>query len=307
MAFLRSLLHLLFMAVTVVPYTLAILLVRLAGGGVPARYRIARTWLRLSVDAARVCIGIRTRVSGMENLPTDPSQGVVLLVKHQSTYETVLMPAMLPRPLAYVFKKELLHIPFFGWSIGSLDMIHIDRSQRAQAFVRVLHQGRRLLARGTWVIIFPEGTRAPRGQRGQYKSGGARLAIETGVPVVPIAVTSAKVWPRKAFVKRPGTVDVHRQHRPLSRRADARGGGVDRGRDAPPGPGGLCGRPAGSSRCRVDGSGARLTERCSVWCSWRWICGAAPPRAIGLRRRSGLRCRRGLQRLIPKGRVLSKK
>lgn len=208
MAFLRSLLHLLFMAVTVVPYTLAILLVRLAGGGVPARYRIARTWLRLSVDAARVCIGIRTRVSGMENLPTDPGQGVVLLVKHQSTYETFLMPAMLPRPLAYVFKKELLHIPFFGWSIGSLDMIHIDRSQRAQAFARVLHQGRRLLAQGTWVIIFPEGTRAPRGQRGQYKSGGARLAIETGVPVVPIAVTSAKVWPRKAFVKRPGTVDV---------------------------------------------------------------------------------------------------
>ncbi len=208
MAFLRSLVHLLFMALTVVPYTLAILLVRLAGGSVATRYRIARIWLRLSVDAARLCIGIRTRVAGMENLPADPAQGVVLLVKHQSTYETFLMPAILPRPLAYVFKKELLHIPFFGWSIGSLDMIHIDRSQRAEAFARVLHQGRRLLARGTWVIIFPEGTRAPRGQRGQYKSGGARLAIEAGVPVVPVAVTSAKVWPRKAFVKRPGTVDV---------------------------------------------------------------------------------------------------
>ncbi|GAA6117990.1 lysophospholipid acyltransferase family protein [Acidovorax sp. FG27] len=208
MAFLASLLHLLWMTVTVVPYTLAILIVRALGGHSRARYRIARAWLKLSVDAARWFIGIRTRVAGMEHLPTDPAQGVVLLVKHQSTYETFLMPAIMPRPLAYVFKRELLRIPFFGWSIGSLDMIHIDRGQRAEAFGKVLAQGRRLLAQGTWVIMFPEGTRAARGERGQYKSGGARLAIEAGVPVVPIAVTSAKVWPRKAFVKRPGTVDV---------------------------------------------------------------------------------------------------
>jgi 1-acyl-sn-glycerol-3-phosphate acyltransferase len=132
----------------------------------------------------------------------------VLLVKHQSTYETFLMPAIMPHPLAYVFKKELLSVPFFGWSIGSLDMIHIDRGQRARAFVKVLQQGRRLLAKGTWVIMFPEGTRIARGEKGQYKSGGTRLAIEAGVPVVPIAVTSAKVWPRKAFIKRPGVVDV---------------------------------------------------------------------------------------------------
>ena len=208
MAFLRSLVHLLWMTATVVPYTLAILLVRLFGASSRTRYRIARAWLKLSVDAARVFIGIRTRVTGMDNLPTDPTQGVVLLVKHQSTYETFLMPAIMPRPLAYVFKKELLRIPFFGWSIGSLDMIHIDRGQRALAFGKVLEQGRRLLAQGTWVIMFPEGTRAARGERGQYKSGGARLAIEAGVPVVPIAVTSAKVWPRKDFVKRPGIVDV---------------------------------------------------------------------------------------------------
>lgn len=87
-------------------------------------------------------------------------------------------------------------------------MIHIDRNQRARAFVKVLQQGRALLARGTWVIMFPEGTRIDRGRKGDYKSGGTRLAIEAGVPVVPVAVTSAKVWPRKAFVKRPGTVDV---------------------------------------------------------------------------------------------------
>lgn len=196
------------MGVTVVPYTLAILLVRLFGASARTRYRIARAWLALSVDAARWILGIRVRVQGMEHLPQGETAGAVLLVKHQSTFETFLMPALMPNPLAYVFKKELLKIPFFGWSIGSLDMIHIDREQRARAFIKVVQQGRKLLANGTWVIMFPEGTRIPRGQAGEYKSGGTRLAIDTGVPVVPIAVTSARVWPAKAFVKRPGVVDV---------------------------------------------------------------------------------------------------
>jgi 1-acyl-sn-glycerol-3-phosphate acyltransferase len=119
-----------------------------------------------------------------------------------------LMPVIMPHPLAYVFKKELLQVPFFGWAIGRLDMIHIDRNQRTQAFNKVVQQGKDLLARGIWIIMFPEGTRIERGQKGHYKTGGTRLAIDTGAPVIPIAVTSAKVWPRKAFIKRPGVVDV---------------------------------------------------------------------------------------------------
>jgi 1-acyl-sn-glycerol-3-phosphate acyltransferase len=114
----------------------------------------------------------------------------------------------MPHPLAYVFKKELLYVPFFGWAMGRLDMIHIDRSQRAKAFNRVVEQGKELLAQGIWIIMFPEGTRIPRGERGTYKSGGTRLALDTGAPVIPIAVTSAKCWPRRAFVKFPGVVDV---------------------------------------------------------------------------------------------------
>jgi 1-acyl-sn-glycerol-3-phosphate acyltransferase len=208
MALLRSLLHLLWMAITVVPYTLAILLCRVLGASKAVLYRIARAWLALSIHAAQWFLGIRPRIQGMENLPTDPRQGVVLLCKHQSTYETFLMPAIMPHPLAYVFKKELLRIPFFGWSIGSLDMIHIDRKDGVRAFQKLVQQGQRLLDQGTWIIMFPEGTRIPRGQKGEYKSGGTRLAIRTGVPVVPIAVTSARVWPPKAFVKRPGVVDV---------------------------------------------------------------------------------------------------
>jgi 1-acyl-sn-glycerol-3-phosphate acyltransferase len=208
MSLIRSIVHLLWMGITIVPYSLAIMLGTLFGMRGRPLYRIARAWLALSIDGARVILGIRTRVTGMEHLPQGERDGVVLLVKHQSTYETFLMPAIMPHPLAYVFKKELLHVPFFGWAIGRLDMIHIDRKLRTQAFNRVVQQGKTLLDQGIWVIMFPEGTRIARGQKGQYKTGGTRLAIEAGVPVVPIAVTSAKCWPRKAFVKKPGVVDV---------------------------------------------------------------------------------------------------
>jgi 1-acyl-sn-glycerol-3-phosphate acyltransferase len=207
-AMLRSTLHMAFMFVTVIPYTLLILLARLLGAKGNVRYGFAQKWLTLSIDAARVIMGIRYQVQGQENLPVGETSPAILLVKHQSTYETFLMPAIMPHPLAYVFKKELLYVPFFGWSIGSLDMIHIDRSQRAKAFAKVVEQGQALLDRGVWVIMFPEGTRIPRGECGSYKTGGTRLAIATGAPVIPIAVTSAKCWPRKAFIKTPGVVDV---------------------------------------------------------------------------------------------------
>ncbi len=205
---LRSLAHLLWMAVTVVPYTMAILLALVLGASSAVRYRIAAAWLSLSVRAARVLLGIETRIQGMENLPLGAISPAVLLVKHQSTFETFLMPAIMPHPLAYVFKKELLYVPFFGWSIGSLDMIHIDRSLRTQAFKKVVAQGKERLAQGVWIIMFPEGTRVERGQKGVYETSGTRLAVQTGAPVVPIAVTSGRCWPRKAFLKKPGIVDV---------------------------------------------------------------------------------------------------
>src|SRR6218665_1049346 len=122
MAFLRSVIHLLWMGITVVPYALAIMLGTLCGvRGLPL-YRIARAWLSLCISGARALLGIRVRISGMENLPQGEKDGVILLVKHQSTYETFLMPTIMPHPLAYVFKKELLRVPFFGWAIGRLDM-----------------------------------------------------------------------------------------------------------------------------------------------------------------------------------------
>ena len=207
MALLRSILYALWTLVTVIPWALWMVTASLWSSGDQIYWKAAR-WLRWQIDGARILTGIEVRVTGMENLPTGKTSPAILLVKHQSTYETFLMPAIMPHPLAYVFKKELIYIPFFGWAIGSMDMIHIDRSLRAQAFNKVVEQGKRLLAQGVWVIMFPEGTRIPRGQKGVYKIGGTRLAVETGAPVIPIAVTSAKVWPRKAFIKHPGMVDV---------------------------------------------------------------------------------------------------
>jgi 1-acyl-sn-glycerol-3-phosphate acyltransferase len=204
--FLRSVLHLLFMAVTVVPWALAVVIAApfLSSNRV---YWMCARWLKLSVDAGTVILGIRNKVIGYENLPVGTTAPAVLLVKHQSLWETFSMAALMPHPLAFVFKKELLKVPFFGWAMGRMDMIHIDRADGARAFVKVVQQGQRLLDQGTWVIMFPEGTRIARGEKGVYKTGGTRLAIRTGAPVIPIAVTSAKCWPRKAFIKKPGTVE----------------------------------------------------------------------------------------------------
>ena len=206
MPLIRSILHLLWMIVTVIPWATFVVTASLFIRST-TMYWWCAGWLRVAVRGGNVILGIENRITGMDNLPQGRTSAAVLLVKHQSTWETLCMPTIMPHPLAYVFKKELLYIPFFGWAMARMDMIHIDRSQRTQAFSKVVEQGKRLMATGTWVIMFPEGTRIPRGEQGVYKSGGTRLAIETGAPVVPIAVTSAKCWPRKAFIKTPGIVD----------------------------------------------------------------------------------------------------
>ncbi|HEX4509424.1 MAG TPA: lysophospholipid acyltransferase family protein [Burkholderiaceae bacterium] len=205
----RSTLFFLWMAVTVIPWALAVLVASLV---LPSRtiYWMCAGWLRIAVAGARWICGVRRRVQGFENLPSaaDARAAVILVSKHQSTWETFAYPTLMPHPLAYVFKRELLRVPFFGWAMSRMDMIHIDRSRHAEAWNRVAAQGRRLAGEGIWVIMFPEGTRIPRGERGRYKSGASRLAVDTGVPLVPIAVTSARCWPRRSFLLRPGVVDV---------------------------------------------------------------------------------------------------
>jgi 1-acyl-sn-glycerol-3-phosphate acyltransferase len=201
--FLRSLLFVLLMTVATVIWAFVCMLC--APLPYNRRYYWTSRWNLFVVWTAKVICGIRYQVKGVENLPDAP---VILLSKHQSAWETIFYLYYMPRPLVYVFKKELTWIPFFGWGIALLRMIPIDRKKGKDAFAQVVTQGRRRLADGQWVIMFPEGTRIAVGETGRYKGGGARLAVETNTPAVPIAVNAGECWPKNSFIKKPGMITV---------------------------------------------------------------------------------------------------
>jgi 1-acyl-sn-glycerol-3-phosphate acyltransferase len=208
LARLRSAVFFAWMVAVMIPIAVVVLASSLFVRGAPL-YWMCVFFLRLTIAGARVICGVRWRVHGMQHVPApDADAPLIIVPKHQSTWETFALPTMMSHPLAFVFKRELLWIPFFGWAMSRLDMVHIDRSRRAEAWNRVAAQGRRLMAQGVWVIMFPEGTRTPRGSQGTYKAGAARLAAATGASLLPIAVTSARCWPRKSFVLRPGLIEV---------------------------------------------------------------------------------------------------
>lgn len=207
MALIRSILHMVWMTLTVIPWTLAVWLVSWVAPRTTAWWT-AVSWFRLVMWGTRVLLGVRFKVEGQSHLPVGRTSAAVLLSNHQSTLETLLLPTLMSHPLAFVFKQELLKVPFFGWSMARLDMIHINRASRTEAMKHVINQGCRLLSQGTWVIMFPEGTRMPRGQMGAFQTAGTRLAVQAGAPVIPIAVATARCWPKDGFVKHPGVVTV---------------------------------------------------------------------------------------------------
>jgi 1-acyl-sn-glycerol-3-phosphate acyltransferase len=202
MLILRATIYALFLLITVIPYAFACLL----WSPLPLhwRYKLTMGWPQLAAWGAKVICGIRWQVQGTENLPDGPA---IVLSKHQSAWETLFLPSHLPRQICFVYKRELHRVPFFGWGIGLLNMISIDRSQGRDAFDQVVTQGTRKLSEGRWPILFPEGTRTDPGLQGRYKSGGARLAVRAGVPVVPIAVNSGDCWPRGRLLY-PGLITV---------------------------------------------------------------------------------------------------
>lgn len=168
------------------------------------RYRVISHWARLIALAANVICGIRYRVIGAEHIPRKPC---VLLSKHQSAWETIAFQVIFP-PQVYVIKRELLWIPFFGWGLAMVSPIAIDRRAGTRAMRQMLGQGKDRLARGFWVIVYPEGTRMASGRRGTYQTGGAAIAIHASVPILPVAHNAGRCWPRHAFLKYPGTITV---------------------------------------------------------------------------------------------------
>jgi 1-acyl-sn-glycerol-3-phosphate acyltransferase len=169
-----------------------------------ARYRLITGYNRLVIWLARWVIGIRYVVQGAENLPSRPA---IILAKHQSAWETVAFLFLFP-PVSPVIKRELLRVPFFGWAFRLLSPIAIDRGAGREALKQIVVQGKQKLAQGFWVLVFPEGTRVAPGEKGRYGIGGGWLAAETGAPIVPVAHNAGEVWPKNAFIKRPGIVTV---------------------------------------------------------------------------------------------------
>ncbi len=168
------------------------------------RYPIVMSWTRLNLWALKTICGIDYRVEGEERLPEGPA---IVMSKHSSTWETMALVQVLP-PMAWVLKRELMYIPFFGWGLAALDHIAIDRNAGRNAVKQVVEQGIARLQAGRWVVIFPEGTRVQPGKKGRYKLGGGVLAEQSGHPVVPIAHNAGFFWPREQFIKYPGLITI---------------------------------------------------------------------------------------------------
>ena len=202
MVFIRSLLLLLIQILITPVFTLFALL------SFPlhpiTRYRIISGWALTVMWLLRVLCGMRLEVRGAQNIPTDPA---IVMCKHQSAWETIALQKVFP-PQVWVLKRELLWIPFFGWGLAMTSPVAIQRSSGKKAVMQLMRQGKQRLDTGFCVVIFPEGTRVPYGQRGKYKLGGALLAASSGVPVVPVAHNAGKLWGRNSFLKYPGVITM---------------------------------------------------------------------------------------------------
>jgi 1-acyl-sn-glycerol-3-phosphate acyltransferase len=206
MSAVRSLLFLLFQII-VTPVYAAVMLLLFWIPRVPM-FKIAASWCQTNLWGAHWICGIRHRVIGAENIPAG-ARGVphIVMSKHSSTWETLALTLFFP-PLAYVAKKELLSIPFFGWGFALASPITIDRKAGMDAMQQIAAQGRERFAQGFWIVFYPEGTRIRAGTRAKYKTGGARLARDLAVPIVPVAHNAGWLWPKGIFGKRPGTLTI---------------------------------------------------------------------------------------------------
>jgi len=202
MKFLRAFVYYLLLIVTVIPYWMLAMCVAL----LPrlARWKIIAGWPRLAAWLAVYVLGIRYEVRGRENIPPEP---VVILSKHSSAWETLAYSGIFP-PHVYVMKRELLWLPFLGWGLALFSPIFINRADGTNALRRAIEIGKQRLAQGFCIVVYPEGTRIAVGKRVKYKLGGARIAVRTGVRVLPVAHNAGLLWPRNTFLKRPGKVTV---------------------------------------------------------------------------------------------------
>jgi 1-acyl-sn-glycerol-3-phosphate acyltransferase len=165
---------------------------------------IGTLWNHLvSRPLLRLTTGIKVEVLGKEHIPKGP---FVAVSNHQSEWETLYFCFLL-NPIVSILKKELLRIPFFGWALWGSGHIGIDRKNMRSSIKQIETKGMQRLQKGVNVLIFPEGTRVPYGEYRRFTRTGAKLAIDAGVPLLPIAHTAHNCWsPGGKFTK--GTIQV---------------------------------------------------------------------------------------------------
>ena len=200
--YIRATLFLAFMWLSI-PFATAIFLLLYP---VPYQYRskIIAVWSKVCLSVLTFFCSLKFEVIGLENIPQKPC---IIFCKHQSTWETMALQLYFT-PQVWILKKELLWVPFFGWTLASMKSIAIDRSSGKKALKQIVEQGKERLDEGTWVVIFPEGTRTLPGTKPNYKIGGAMLAKQSGYDVLPIAHNAGEFWPKGQYVKKAGTIKM---------------------------------------------------------------------------------------------------
>lgn len=162
--------------------------------------QFGRFWARCVLALAKAIVGLDGRARGLDRLPSGPC---IIAMKHQSAWDTLILPVLLGDP-AVIIKRELLWVPFYGWYARRAGSIAIDRKGGAAALRGMVAAARAAAAQGRPIVIFPEGTRTAPGERLVYQPGIAALYQALRLPVVPAAVNSGLFWGRRSFVKRPG-------------------------------------------------------------------------------------------------------
>ncbi len=170
-----------------------------------ATMAIANFWCRINLFLLRYVVGIRSVVTGIENLPEG---ACIIASKHQSDWDTITLYPLLSHP-SFTAKKELFKIPLLGTTLRLMDTISIDRKKRGGALLSLLEQSQRQIKKGRRIFIFPEGTRKPPLAEPNFRFGTAKLYETLNVPVVPVALNSGLFWGRNSKILWPGIARAH--------------------------------------------------------------------------------------------------
>lgn len=165
---------------------------------------VAKAWATSSIWLMRVVCNTRVDYRGLEKIPAGP---LIVASKHQSMWETFALMPFFDRPL-FIYKRELGKIPFFGWYLKKSKMVGVDRDGGARSLIDMAKRATEEVQLGRQLIIFPEGTRRPVEAPPDYKPGIAQIYAKCGVPCLPVALNSGLFWPRRTFLRYPGTLVV---------------------------------------------------------------------------------------------------